>query len=81
MLPFCQQKSKTWKPVAKDDLKLIGVKDNGSITGINSAEEYHMLEAAANMYCRPEIHFKAKEWNISVLKYYIVSENPRSCSK
>lgn len=43
---------------------LIGVKDNGSITGINSAEEYHMLEAAANMYCRPEINFKAKEWNI-----------------
>ncbi len=43
---------------------LIGVKDNGSVTGINSTEEFHMLEAAANMYCRPEISFKAKEWNV-----------------
>jgi hypothetical protein len=24
-----------------------------------------MLEAAANMYCRPEISFQAKEWNIN----------------
>ena len=44
---------------------LIGVKDNGSITGINSIEEFHMLEAAANMYCKPEINIKAKEWNIN----------------
>lgn len=41
---------------------LIGVKDNGSITGINSSEEYHMLEAAADMYCTPPISFQAKEW-------------------
>ncbi|PKP29481.1 MAG: ATP-binding protein, partial [Bacteroidetes bacterium HGW-Bacteroidetes-17] len=41
---------------------LIGVKDNGSITGINSSEEYHMLEAAADMYCTPSISFQAKEW-------------------
>ncbi len=43
---------------------LIGVKDNGSIAGIRSEEEFHMLEAAAQMYCRPKIHFEAKEWNI-----------------
>ena len=38
---------------------LIGVKDNGRISGISSDEEYHMIEAAAQMYCRPEIHSKA----------------------
>lgn len=43
---------------------LIGVKDNGTIAGIRSVEEYHMLEAAAQMYCKPEIDFEAKEWKI-----------------
>ena len=43
---------------------LIGVKDNGTIAGIRSIEEYHMIEAAAQMYCMPEISFEAREWNI-----------------
>lgn len=43
---------------------LIGVKDNGAIAGIRSDEEIHMVEAAANMYCRPEIELKIKEWEI-----------------
>ena len=43
---------------------LIGVKDNGVISGIRSEEEYYMVEAAAEMYCKPEIVFKSKEWNI-----------------
>lgn len=43
---------------------LIGVKDNGTIAGVRSIEEYHMLEAAAQMYCRPEITFEAKEWHV-----------------
>jgi predicted HTH transcriptional regulator len=43
---------------------LIGVKDNGHITGIRSEEEYYMIEAAAEMYCRPNVPFEAKEWNI-----------------
>ena len=43
---------------------LIGVKDNGNIAGIRSEEEYYMLEAASEMYCRPIVPFKAKEWNI-----------------
>jgi len=44
---------------------LIGVKDNGNITGIRSEEEYYMIEAAAGMYCVPKVTFVAKEWNIS----------------
>jgi len=43
---------------------LIGVKDNGHITGIRSDEEYYMIEAASDMYCRPKVPFEAKEWNI-----------------
>jgi predicted HTH transcriptional regulator len=39
---------------------LIGVKDNGAIAGIRSDEEYYMLDAAASMYCRPPIPFRAR---------------------
>lgn len=43
---------------------LIGVKDNGSIAGVRTDEEYYMLEAAANIYSSPVIGFTSKEWNI-----------------
>lgn len=43
---------------------LIGVKDNGRIAGIRSEEEYYMLEAAAQMYCKPEISFTSQRWDI-----------------
>lgn len=36
---------------------LIGVKDNGRISGIRSEEEYYMIEAAASLYCKPEVPF------------------------
>ncbi len=42
---------------------LIGVKDNGHIAGIRSEEEYFMIEAAANMYSKPPVNFKASTWN------------------
>jgi len=32
---------------------LIGVKDNGRIAGVRSDEEFHMIEAAAEMYTQP----------------------------
>lgn len=37
---------------------LIGVKDNGRIAGVRSDEEYYMIDAAASMYCKPEIKFE-----------------------
>lgn len=43
---------------------LIGVKDNGAIAGIRSEEEFHMLQAAAQMYCKPEVPLEFKEWNV-----------------
>jgi predicted HTH transcriptional regulator len=36
---------------------LIGVRDNGSIAGIKSDEEYYMVDTAAHLFCRPEISF------------------------
>jgi len=43
---------------------LIGVKDNGVVRGIQSEEEFYMIQNAAQNYCRPEVHFKSKEWII-----------------
>lgn len=43
---------------------LIGVKDNGNIAGVRSDEEFYMVQAAAEMYCRPTIMFSTKEWEI-----------------
>jgi predicted HTH transcriptional regulator len=39
---------------------LVGVKDNGRIAGVRSDEEYHMIEAAASMYCQPPIPFTSR---------------------
>lgn len=41
---------------------LIGVKDNGKITGIDPNEEIHMIEAAADMYCRPALSYHSRVW-------------------
>ena len=40
---------------------LIGVRDNGSIAGIKSDEEYYMVDTAANLFCRPDIIFNIKQ--------------------
>lgn len=53
---------------------LIGVKDNGAIAGVRSDEEIHMLEAAAQMYCKPEVPLQFNEWNVNgkqILEVYI----------
>jgi predicted HTH transcriptional regulator len=34
---------------------LIGIRDNGSVAGVRSDEEYYMIETAASIYCKPEI--------------------------
>lgn len=34
---------------------LIGVRDNGSLAGVSSDEEYYMIDAAARLYCDPEV--------------------------
>ncbi len=44
---------------------LIGVKDNGNISGIRSDEEFYMIQAAAEMYCRPTVTFESTNWEIN----------------
>jgi predicted HTH transcriptional regulator len=42
---------------------LIGVRDNGSIAGVRSDEEYYMIETAASIFSRPEIPVKIRQHN------------------
>ena len=43
---------------------LVGVKDNGKIAGVRSEEEIYMVEAAATLYCRPEIKLETHIYHI-----------------
>jgi predicted HTH transcriptional regulator len=40
---------------------LIGVRDNGSIAGIKSDEEYYMVDTAVQLFCRPAVYFTIKQ--------------------
>jgi predicted HTH transcriptional regulator len=40
---------------------LIGVRDNGSIAGVRSDEEYYMIETASGLFCKPEIPIKIRQ--------------------
>jgi predicted HTH transcriptional regulator len=40
---------------------LIGVRDNGSIAGVRSDEEYYMIETASILFCKPEIPVSIKQ--------------------
>lgn len=53
---------------------LVGVKDNGRIAGIRSDEEIYMIEAAATMYCRPQVELETRTYLVegkTVLEVYI----------
>lgn len=59
---------------------LIGVKDNGVISGVRSEEEYYMIEAASKMYTRPEVPFTANSWDVKgkrVLEVYIAPSDDK----
>lgn len=43
---------------------LVGVKDNGAIAGVRSEEEIYMIQNAAQRFCKPEILFSTREWNL-----------------
>ncbi|MCI1683302.1 MAG: ATP-binding protein [Bacteroides sp.] len=58
---------------------LIGVKDNGKIAGVHSDEEQFMIEAAAEMYCRPNVDYTMQTYQAegrNVLVAYI-NESPK----
>lgn len=43
---------------------LVGVKDNGKIASVRSEEEIYMIEAAAKMYCTPEVNISNKIFRV-----------------
>lgn len=43
---------------------LVGVKDNGVISGIRTEEEDYMVESAAHIFCKPAIKYQTEKWNI-----------------
>ncbi len=54
---------------------LIGVKDNGHIVGVQSDEEYYMVESAARIYSHPPVPFTTRQWPAegkSVLEVIVV---------
>ena len=42
----------------------VGVKDNGKIAGVRSDEEQYMIEAAARLYCRPEVSYSMQTYQV-----------------
>ena len=55
---------------------LIGVRDNGSIAGIQSDEEIYMVDTAAQIFCRPEITYSIKQ-HTSGIKTFLEVEVSR----
>lgn len=43
---------------------LIGVKDNGVVSGVRNEEDIYVVEDAAARYCRPEQHVEFKAYNV-----------------
>jgi predicted HTH transcriptional regulator len=63
---------------------LVGVKDNGAIAGVRTEEEYYMVEAAANIYCKPPVPFEVKKWIVdskTVLEIDVSKSNKRFFAK
>jgi len=41
---------------------LIGVRDNGTISGVRTDEEMYMVDAAAAHYCTPPVGYSVRRW-------------------
>lgn len=41
---------------------LIGVRDDGSVAGVQAEEEWHMIQEAAQVHCRPAVPFEVQVW-------------------
>lgn len=59
---------------------LIGVKDNGKISGVKSEEEAYMAESAAHIFCKPLVNFQLHKWKVdgkTILEVNIPPSNQR----
>lgn len=57
---------------------LIGVRDNGSLAGVRSDEEYYMIDAAARLHCDPEVTIRTRTHTIngkSILEAEVLKSN------
>ncbi len=43
---------------------LVGVKDNGVVSGIRTDEEVYMVESAAHLFCKPLVKYRIRKWNL-----------------
>lgn len=59
---------------------LIGVKDNGRIAGVSSEEEMYMIEAAARLYCVPEVEVEMHTYHVEG-RIVLLVEVPQSTDK
>ncbi len=53
---------------------LVGVRDNGSIAGVKSEDELHMLDLASAFHCKPEVKYTVEEHLVEgklVLKVHV----------
>lgn len=44
---------------------LIGVRDNGSLAGVRSDEEFYMIDAAATLHCDPQVTLRTRTHTIN----------------
>lgn len=57
---------------------LVGVKDNGRIAGVDWEEEVYMIEAAAEMYCKPVVPLVNRRFRVEgkdVLEVYVAESD------
>lgn len=59
---------------------LVGVKDNGRIAGVSSEEEAYMIEAAAHLYCQPQVAFTTESYTVEGRTVLLV-QIPESAEK
>lgn len=73
--------SKTLSAFANTDggRLLIGVKDNGKIAGIRSEEEQYMIEAAARLYCTPEVDYRMQTYSAEGKTVLVVEVEESHC--
>lgn len=55
---------------------LVGVKDNGKIAGVRSDEEMYMIEAAAKIYCVPEVKCKMSNYRVEGRNILVAEVEP-----
>lgn len=58
---------------------LIGVRDNGSLSGVRSDEELYMIDAAAKLYCQPEVRISVRTHTVngkSIVEVDVPKSNP-----